>query len=260
MYTLKYKLTVFILASLTLSCGGKKEVKKKSETTDIKKLTFVEEVEQAHKKEAFLSHQVIVFDLDLFFGGQSRLSGKFFTKTNSKDALIIYNTGDTLIINNDNVYASSLFKKEKVLRFDAYTWTYFFLLPYKLSDQGAIINDMGLADAHKKAKLTFKENIGDAPDDWYMLHVDKQNNLLDYVAYIVTANKTKEEAEEDPHAIKYSSYIDVDGVPVSTQWEFFEWREGEELSKKLGEATVKNISFINEEEAFFKAPKHFIEI
>lgn len=260
MTTLKYILYSFACVLFIISCAQKKDHEATPERAENKKIGFVEEVENAHKKEKFLNNDVISFDLDLSFGGQPRLNGKFITKTNSQDAVIIYNTGDTLYINDDDVFASSLFKEQKSLRFDAYTWTYFFLLPYKLSDQGAMVDDLGLKNEHKKAKLTFGKDVGDAPDDWYMLHIDKQNNLLDYVAYIVTANKTKEEAEEDPHAIRYFAYEQIDGIQIASQWEFYEWSEGKELSKKIGEAQLKNISFAPVDETFFTPPKGYVSI
>lgn len=39
---------------------------------------------------------------------------------------------------------------------------------------------------HQTAKLTFEKGIGDAPDDWYVVYTDPENNTMQAAAYIVT--------------------------------------------------------------------------
>jgi len=151
-------------------------------------------------------------------------------------------------------------KENKGVRFHAYTWSYFFLYPYKLNDNGTIWDDsfkIATIDAFNTAKLTFKANIGDAPDDWYINFADKEDNMLNHVAYIVTANKSVEEAEADPHAIKYIDYKEINGIPFATNWEFYEWNTTNGLTDKIGNAKISNIKFIKDFRSSFKTPENY---
>ena len=70
-------------------------------------------------------------------------------------------------------------------------------------------------------------------------------------AYIVTANKSKEEAEKDPHAIVYEDYKQVNGVPIAQKWSFYEWSEQDGLTNKLGQADLAGIRFVEVDSTFF---------
>ncbi len=84
---------------------------------------------------------------------------------------------------------------------NSHTWTYFFALPYKLCDPGTVWSDFAGTDVlnggeYNTKKLTFSKSFGDSSEDWYILYSDKTTNLLAFVAYIVTANKSVEAAEK----------------------------------------------------------------
>lgn len=220
-------------------------------------------VEQAHYKAAFLAKNAVQFDMTLMFGGKERLKGQLTFSTDSKQGRIDLENGKSIYYSGNDVYYSPDFENDKRIRFDAYTWGYFFLFPYKLSDPGTIWLDyensqLGEQEYHTQ-KLTFKAGTGDDPDDWYILYADKTSNLIHCAAYIVTANKTQEEAEKDPHAIEYADYIEVEGIPIAQEWKFWGWQAEEGLTKQLGEAKLKNIRFIKPEEDFFRAPADFLK-
>ena len=140
---------------------------------------------------------------------------------------------------------------EKGARFALFTWSYFFASAYKLSDPGTnhkLLGEQILGDKkYTTSKLTFDENIGDTPDDWYVIYRKDSSNLMAAMVYIVTAGGTsQEEAEEDPHAITYEAYTEVEGVPIATVWNFWDLNEQGEMEKLLGNAFIKNIRFIEE--------------
>lgn len=136
-------------------------------------MVFTEAVEMAHKKEAFLSHQAVSFNLLLKFGGNERLNGKITLLTNSNKGLIELPDGNKIIYKGDSVFCSPELANQKGVRFDAYTWSYFFLFPYKLTDEGTLWNDYPAKKINDSLflsqKLTFKDGTGDAPDDWYVV-------------------------------------------------------------------------------------------
>ncbi len=218
---------------------------------------IVKKAEKAHQKERFLSKEVVQFDFELYFGGKERLNGVITLHTNSTKGLITLNDGRKIVYNGDKVSCSPGFDNLKKVRFDAFTWAYFFLMPYKLSDPGtkwnSFVQDTLMGKQFKTQKLTFEANTGDAPDDWYIMYTDAETDLIDVVAYIVTSGNTLEKAEEDPHAIQYSNYQEVDGIPIAREWTYWEWREQGGLTRKLGEARVKNVQFIEAKDDYFVA-------
>lgn len=225
---------------------------------------FVEKIENAHQKEKFLSNKVVQFDFYLEFGGKKRMNSKITLKTDSGKGILEMENGTKIQFFNDEVYCSPEIENTKRVRFNAYTWSYFFLFPYKLSDSGTKWSEFEAIESDSKKynskKLSFESGTGDAPDDWYIVYSDKDDNLLKIGAYIVTAGKTKEEAEKDPHAIEYSDFQVIDEIPIATSWTFWGWTEKKGLTKKLGKGKIKNIKFLDLKDDFFLPPKNFKKV
>ena len=106
--------------------------------------------------------------------------------------------------------------------------------------------------AFNAEKLTFGENVGDSPDDWYVLYQNKETNLLHAASYIVTLNQSVEEGEKDPHAIVYNKYQKLDNISVAHRWDFFGWTETDGLTDTLGYANLTNLHFLEEKEVSFE--------
>ncbi len=222
--------------------------------------SFVSEIESSHKKEQFLSKKAVSFDMDIFFGGNQAFKGKVTMLTDSTKIRMDMKDGVSLIYDGEKVYQTPSDAKVERARFGIFTWSYFFLFPYKLDDPGTIWQDYEdnklNGKTYKTQKLTFDKGIGDSPEDWYIVYADPNSNVIRYSAYIVTFLQSKEEAEKDPHAIEYSKYKEVDGIPISTRWEFWGWREDKGLTDNLGYADLTNIEFVDVEPGFFSKPEN----
>jgi len=251
---------------MLIACGQVKNPDTKSELPIEKvDLSPTQKIEKAHSKQDFLDNDVVQFDIVLEFGGTERLNGTMTLATNSTTGRISYKNGKELYYDQDRVFASPEMDNINGARFAAYTWSYFFLFPYKLSDPGTNWTDVAkvnLNDAvYNSQKLTFGEGIGDAPDDWYITYSDPETNFMKVAAYIVTARETEvEEAEEDPHAISYHDYKDVDGITLAHSWKFWEWRKDSGLTRQLGKAQLSNFQFLTDKEAHLNPPENFIVI
>jgi hypothetical protein len=242
-----------LLASLVITISGCK--------SNEENVTFAERVEKAHLAKEFSSKEAIQFDLKLEFGGTERMNAKFTLLTNSSKGVIEYTNGAKIVIDKDKVFYDSTIPNEEAVRFDAYTWSYFFLFPYKLTDPGTIWTayDNKEKDSNKflTEKLTFTSGTGDAPDDWYVVYADATTNLIDKAAYIVTVKSGKAEAEKNPHAIQYLDYTPINGIPVATKWIFWGWQEGKGLTDEIGHATLSNIKFVAVDADYFNAGADF---
>lgn len=263
----KSSVVCLLLLVLTTSCKSEKkenvEVETSEPTIEAKVLTPTEALEKAHSKDLFLSHKAIELDMVINFGGNERLNGKMTYLTNSTKGKIEINDGTFLYFDGDKVFHSPDLKNDKAARFDAYTWMYFLLFPTKLNDPGTIWADIEAQQLNNKTynaqRLTFEANTGDAPDDWYIVYSEPKTNIIDYVAYIVTVNKSTEAAESDPHAIGYSDYKMIDGVPIAHNWEFYEWSKDGGLGKVIGNTAISNVKFVTPEASTFAIPEGFIE-
>lgn len=229
------------------------------------KMTLIGKAEKAHSKRDFLANEVMQFDIVLEFGGTERLNGAMALATNSSKGRISYKNGRELYYDHERVFASPELENTGGARFAAYTWSYFFLFPYKLSDPGtnwsASEVDTLKGQPYHSQRLTFEKGVGDAPDDWYISYFNTETNLIEAAAYIVTAGETTvEEAEENPHAISYHDYKDVDGIALAHSWKFWEWRKDSGLTRQLGKAELSNFQFLTDEEASLNPPENFIEI
>lgn len=234
------------------------------EQTEVKEeLTWLEQTEKAHKKSELLSHDAIALDMVINFGGNERLNGRMTFLTNSTKGKIELKDGTAIYFDGAKVFHSPDLKNEKAARFDAYTWMYFLLFPSKIGDDGAVLKDLGQLQmndvAYNAQHLSFKGDIGDAPDDWYVIYSHPETNLIDYAGYIVTANKSLEAAEAYPHAIGYEDYKSIDGIPVPHSWKYYEWTKEKGLGKEIGFANLSNVEFVDEDASTFAIPEGFVE-
>lgn len=206
---------------------------------------FVDKLETAHKKEELFSHQSICINLDMTFGTNNS-KFKIITTPNSSTIKVEKQDGTVTIVKDGDLYTNADASKWKNERFSIYTYHYFLMFPYKLSDPGTNWQNLSAMDISGKstnrAMLTFDSGTGDAPDDWYIVHSDPTTNLISYVGYIVTGGgKSAEEAEKNAHAIGYSDYKLVDGIPIANTWKFFDYGRKEGLGARIGTGKVSNV-------------------
>lgn len=250
-----------ILGIVLFSCNNsekKKQVEHIKEATEEKTPAdkLVASIEKKHKKEELKEKGAIKFDLALTFGGKKRFKGTI-TMTSDGSKIRMQDSLKTAIWDGKDVYLSPDTAASKGVRFAINTWSYFFAAAYKLSDEGAsheyLSNQPLNGKDYEANRLTFVENVGDSPDDWYIVYKDNETDLLAGLAYIVTfGDKSKEKAEADPHAITYEAYVDIEGVPFATQWNFWTWNDKGELNKLLGSAVLSKIEIIKKADAVFQ--------
>jgi hypothetical protein len=230
---------------------------------EAKSAGFVSQTEVAHNKNAFLEQEIITFDIESSFGPNKWVDATISLTTDSGKGKIVFKDSTEIIYNGSDVYYSPKIKDTASIRFTAYTIPYFFQLPYKLSDTGTIFSDYENLEKDKEdfftKKLSFKANIGDAPNDWYVLYTNKKTNLLQKTAYIVTANSSKTDAEKNPHAIEYLNYQKINGIPFATNWMFYSWKKNVGFKEQIGKATLTNIKFEKATPDFFSPKTNYLK-
>ena len=227
-------------------------------------VAFAQGIEKAHNKQDWNDKRAVSFDIQLSFGGQERLNGKVTSLTNSSKIRIDKKGGAQLIYDGNEVYLCPADAEAEGARFDMFTWQYFFAIPFKLTDPGTKWEAMETVqlngNPYDVGKLSFANNVGDAPDDWYVVYQERKSGLLHAAAYIVTFGTAQDKAEENPHAIVYSEYKVVEGIPVATKWSFHNWSRTTGFGDKIGEASITNVVFFNAEDSLFNEPKNSLVI
>jgi len=262
------RFTLLFVLLTTISCKQNKSEEKipvepnngiGDGATPPKVFSFSENIEEAHNKTAFMMNEAVSYDINLKFGGKTRLEGTVTMTTNSAKVRLDKSDGTSIIYDGKQVYITPDTAKVDGARFDIFTWQYFFAMPFKLTDPGTVWEEQGSKKLdsleYETAKLSFDSNVGDSPDDWYIIYKEPKTNRLKAAAYIVTFGKEQEKAEEDPHAIVYSDYMNYKDVEIATQWKFHNWSATDGFGEKLGEANISNIEFISPKNNFFKAPE-----
>lgn len=252
---MRFVIFCFSLVLIITSCKESKVKTPKNDSPETLMVSetdhpgFVSDMETAHQKSRLSQNEIVCFNLDMTFGSRNTKM-KIFTTPNSSAIRVDKKNGASTVMINGDIYTDADSSKWSNEQFGIYTYQYFFMAPYKFSDKGTVwtkLDDMEIEGQNtKRAKLTFESGTGDAPDDWYIIHSDPETNQIKYIGYIVTAGGTAiEEAEKNAHAIKYSDYKLVDGIPIAYRWEFFDYDKDEGLGDKIGEGIINNVEMMD---------------
>lgn len=224
---------------------------------------FALSVAEAHNYQAFYEKQAVQAHLALMAGEEARLQGKLLVETRSGRARLVVDGGPTLVWDGSKAWVSPADAEFPRARFHIRTWPYFLTVPMKLGDPGVSLEALPEVDAMGKtaaaAKMTFGEQVGDSPEDWYLVYQDKQTGRLAGLAYTVTFgaadDAAMQEALDDPHAVTYDEYRQVDGVWLANRWTFRDWSPGEGFGDEANMTmTVDDLAFITPEPGAFDKP------
>lgn len=249
---------VFILiagcADSTSSSESYTEVKQHQAPND-----FVSAIESAENFKTYSTYDGLAFDLKLIWGGKEGLNANIVSKTNSSKVKMTDGENSTAIYDGKKIWLSPATAKWQGARFDLFTWQYFFMAPFKLSDPGTRWEMLGKKELNGKqydtAKLSFSEGTGDADKDWYIIFKDPETNLVKAMAYIVTFSRSQEEAEKSPSIILYDDYQTINDVKFPTSWTFRKWKETDGVYGDIrGTAQINNVKLIKDVESDFLIP------
>ena len=247
------------LVVLVLICGCAAH-EKRAEPLQPATLPGVAEIERAHGIDAWKAHEAFRCELTVEFAEKTTVDGILTFTTDGGKSRLDLKGGTQLVFDGERAWVSPDSATFKQARFHLLTWPYFAAVPFKLRDGGVRVGWMGdipLGEGkhYPALRLTFAANTGDSPRDWYILYRDPESNRLRAMAYIVTYGKPVTDRPEDPHAITYDGFTEIDGVTIATRWTFYDWVPGKGISgDPLGRATLKNCHFTNVPPGFFARP------
>lgn len=113
-------------------------------------------------------------------------------------------------------------------RFYHNLYFYFHSLAFLVSDPGITYEDRGIQKMHDQdfrvVAISYNANIGDAPDDEYILYLNPSTHQLLFILYTVTYyNKEKSTSF---NALKYSVWEDIDGLILPSSFSGHVYEDG----------------------------------
>jgi len=145
-------------------------------------------------------------------------------------------------------------------RFWSTTPYYFIGLPFVLADEGVILEDMGLREfkgnTYELVKATYKDGVGDASDDFYIIYIDQDTKLMGALRYIVSYPGFFPDGGHAPEKfMEILAMQSVDGIKLPTGYHTF-WFKNDQPAEHITEIDVTEISFEPETpNSYFDAPK-----
>jgi hypothetical protein len=117
-------------------------------------------------------------------------------------------------------------------RFWALSGFYFQQIPFVFADPGvnydALPDDSIDGTPHDMVRITFGDNVGDAPDDSYTLYLDKETGQVDAIRYTVTFGRdVGPDADPSETFFDYQDFVTVNGLTVPTLFEGYAYSKAE---------------------------------
>lgn len=214
--------------------------------------SFAGPIEESHGLEAWRSQPAFAADLAVDYGGNQVLAGRMLFPTDLATSRLDLTDGTVAVFDGQRAWVYPASSPLQRARFHLLTWPYFLAVPMKLRDPGARLEPLGprelQGETYDAARLSFEPGVGDTPGDWYLLYRDRETGRLAAMAYIVTYGTSRTQAEQEPHAITYGDFVDVDGVAIPTRWQFWRWSEEEGAhGEPIGRVELADPGFVQPE-------------
>jgi hypothetical protein len=113
-------------------------------------------------------------------------------------------------------------------RFWSLTPYYFVAIPWVLADPGVVLAQMGEAEldgrTYDLVRASFEANVGDAPDDYYIVYIDRETRRVGGLRYVVTYPGFFPDGGGAPEKLMtYDGEQVVDGLVFPVSYRSFRW-------------------------------------
>ena len=189
----------------------------------------------------------------------SYLKGEETTITNLKNRKTrLESTNQTIGFDGNEVWVTPDTVDASSIRFYHNLYFYFYAMPFVVGDPGAFYEDVEPREIEEKTyngiKVSYGENIGDAPDDNYIVWYDPETNKMEWLMYTVTYRNG--EPSDQYNLIKYVQWDEFNGLvlPTTLQWYHY---AGDSVGDVRGEAIFENveISKMAPDSSLFEMPE-----
>ncbi|MDO7170588.1 DUF6503 family protein [Mariniflexile sp. AS56] len=219
---MKYSILLLVVVSLVSCKDIKKEAVNTDEITEISARTYPENISKIFEAHGGLdtwnSLQSLAFTME-------KPDGDEVTTTHLKNRkALIEMPKHTIGYNGKNVWLHSKdttsYKGNPKFYYNL--MFYFYSMPFVLSDAGITYEDtdplLFEGKSYPGIKISYGAEVGESPDDEYILYYDSETGQMSWLAYTMTYF-AKEKSKKFSY-IKYNDWQDVNGVllPKAIQW------------------------------------------
>ena len=222
---------------------------------------FAEQIVQAHGAGSIYDRPPLHGRVVVEFGGQRALEATVTYDASSGKVRLDYDDGRRAVFDGETAWVTGFAEPDRPSsRFHLLTWPYFIAAPWKLADPGTRLGPTESRTMNGRpypsARLDFEGEVGDTPDDWYVVYADPDDSRLSALAYIVTYGKTLEEASSEPHAATYDELQMLDNLRVPSVLRYWNWNEESGLvGDPIGRAEFTELRFAPVPPDHFQVPK-----
>ncbi|MEQ9300240.1 MAG: hypothetical protein RIF33_16830 [Cyclobacteriaceae bacterium] len=145
-------------------------------------------------------------------------------------------------------------------RFWALTPYYFAGMPFVFGDEGVNLEqeeDIQYEDAtHHVVRVAFGDNVGDAPDDYYVLYIHSETFRLAAIRYVVSYPAYfKDGGHSQEKLMTYEGQQTVGGIIFPEKHRTFMWEADGTIGDYVTDITLSDIEFLPEtEQSYFDRP------
>ena len=241
---MKYILFVIVLSFTLFSCTKKTEKEFSNEAPTLSaKRTFITPIQDnldAHGGLALWNS----FSSLKFQRPSEKGTINHIVDLNSRNEIIsndsLYTVGykgaQTWVLPDSSVFVNARFYKN--------LYFYFFALPFMSADEGVFHESLGQkifnGTTYDVVKITYGENVGDSPEDQYILYINSETKILDMINYSVTYFDASK--GDKYSAIIYHEWQKVNGLLVPKSFSGYKW-ENDSIGNKRYEAIFENVIF-----------------
>lgn len=147
------------------------------------------------------------------------------------------------------------------VRFWALTPYYFAGMPFVFADAGVNLSkedDIQYEEhAHHVVRVTFGEDVGDAPDDYYVLYVHSETFRLSAIRYVVSyPGYFKNGGHSQEKLMTYEGQQTVNGIIFPVKHKTFMWTAEGEIGEYVTDITLSDLAYrSNTKQSYFEMPE-----
>lgn len=146
-------------------------------------------------------------------------------------------------------------------RFWSLTPYYFVGIPFVLADEGINISNLPEKTYDGKnydvLKVTFGNDVGDSPDDYYIVYLDKKDSTVGLIRYVVSYKGFFPDGGQTPESLmEYNGEQIVKGIkfPKSYRSFTFDPKAHKTIDPKA-KIDFENVSFVSWDDSLVEKPK-----
>lgn len=130
-------------------------------------------------------------------------------------------------------------------RFYHNLYFYFIAMPFVLADPGITYEEVPAISFegvdYPGVKISYGADVGDSPDDNYILYYHPETHQMEWLAYTVTYRS--KEPSDNFRLIRYEDWKEVNGLVLPHQLTWFKYEDGEVVEPARDPMVVSDMSF-----------------